>query len=168
MKRSLIFLITIVFTACTGGKAPVGDNVVKQPPTQVEKWIGERQLAFEANWLLPQVGPQINLISTPNYLRIKGDSVFAELPFRGRRFNGFDPDGGGIIIKAEMEDFQLKRNENRAFTTMNFDVKGERTERYTINMIVYDSRNADVNVNSNQRDQMRYRGRVQDLKTKSN
>ena len=168
MKRLIILFIIIGLTACSGGKAPVGDNVVKQPPSQIEKWISNRTIDFQANWAIPQIGTQRNLIDTPNFFRIKKDSVLAELPFYGRKFSGYNPSEGGISIKSIMKDINWKRNENNGTIALEFDADGIDMEGYQIIMKIFENRNATIIVNSNRRDQMTYRGRIQELEVNKN
>tara|TARA_R110002020_G_scaffold294690_4_gene510462 strand:+ start:2120 stop:2617 length:498 start_codon:yes stop_codon:yes gene_type:complete len=152
----LIFLIFISFE----GKAQ-SDEKKDQKFELVKSLIESKNYEFEGDWAYPLRGTSINLIGNPNSLEIKGDSVDIYLPFFGvSRISGYENEGG-FKYEGPVKDYVVDYNEKKNKIIINFTVQ-DRSESLDITITAFSKSSVDVNVNSDRRDVMKYRGRMQE------
>ncbi|MFK7781694.1 DUF4251 domain-containing protein [Psychroserpens sp.] len=102
---------------------------------------------------------RISLVGNSNYLKIVGDSVFAELPFYGERqmnvaYNGSN---SSISVKNLMQNYIVEENTDNHSFNISFDVKN-RTETFSFNITIYPNLDANMFLNSTSRFSIRYSG----------
>jgi hypothetical protein len=184
--KFLSFFIGIAFivAGCTGAKNFT--EAEKKAAKSVSNWLHEKQFEFEAEWatplasnelnqLAPQLLPQgsngarVNLIGTPNYLRIKNDTVSADLPYFGiMRFprNPSNTNNSGVFFNGTPKDYEQKFNEKKRQTTISFDIKDD-TESYQVFITVYSNKSARVSINSSHRNTISYDGDISEISVKN-
>jgi hypothetical protein len=102
----------------------------------------------------------IQLIGISSYVKIYGDSVAGVLPFYGeRRFGGGPMSESGIEFKGIPDSYEQSYNKAKARYEINFEISSE-TGLQQVNMTLFPNRSADVSVIGNQRNTIRYRGRI--------
>ncbi|NRA92454.1 MAG: DUF4251 domain-containing protein, partial [Psychroserpens sp.] len=104
---------------------------------------------------------QINLIGNVNYLRIEGDSIFAELPYFGERqmnvsYNGAD---SSVIIENILQNYEVKPNEKDNSVLISFNAKAQ-TEILRFTLTLYPNMKTSMFLNGPTRFPIRYTGNV--------
>ncbi len=183
MKRTLIFVFVLILgvASCTSYKRAV-------PPQQLaafSKLMASKTFTIASDWAYPQVSNAfsqqlvaqllppgntagaINLIGTPNFLRIENDSVFSELPYFGQRqfrvaYGGTDT---GIAFKGLMKEYQVKTNKD-ASQTITFSADSH-SEVIDVSIRIYPNLKVDMQLNGVTRHPIQYSGTVQIPKTTS-
>ena len=119
------------------------------------------ELEIENQWAHPVTGNMIDLISNPNYIRIKNDSVDLFLPYFGVRHMGGDYGGrdGGIKFKGVAEDLEISEAEDESKIEIEFKAE-EGTENYDFRITLFPNGNSSTYVTSSERNSISYRGIV--------
>lgn len=108
----------------------------------------------------------IQLQGNFNYLRVKGDTISASLPYYGERQQGggYHSDAGikfNDVPSNYSETYDSEKNEMR----INFSISGK-SEGYRVTLYLYPNKKATAVVNSNQRFSIRYLGEIKALEEK--
>jgi len=132
---------------------------------EAKKLIESKKIEFEADWALAQLGARINLIGNPNYLRIKGDSLFAFLPYFGVRTGGGGGygDSGGIEVSDIMKNYKVEYDSDKRRIILEFSAKGKQ-ESIDFYMTVFGGGSSTVSVRSTTRSSISYDGKTMVLK----
>jgi hypothetical protein len=105
----------------------------------------------------------ITLTSNQNYLKIKNDSVFIELPFFGeRQMGGGYNNNEGFNYGGYYDSYKIVYNAKKKFYSIDLKVNNI-TEALDITIRLYENLNTTITVNSNQRTSMGYDGVVTKL-----
>lgn len=103
----------------------------------------------------------ISLIGNTNYLKVKGDTISAYLPFYGERRMGgsYGTRGAGIEFEGVPSDYEVKIGKKNV-REIRFSIrdKEETSEQYQVRINIYPNLSANINVNSTHRTSMLYRG----------
>lgn len=179
MKRFLVLFMVIVFLGCGSGK----ERGTEAQRELVEELIENRTLEFEALWALPLTTQEmnaianagllrpgdnpnrINLIGNDNYLRIKGDTVSAYLPYYGtQQLNvQYNPREQGIQFNEEALDLIVEYNDKKDRYEIRFSAsKGQ--EGFIVFLTVFPNMSAILRVNSSSRNFIGYEGKIRELK----
>jgi len=147
---------------------------------ELNDWVNNRSFEIESNFAMPMntaavnavlnsgiLGPgnnsnQISLIGTPNYLRIEGDSIEANLPYFGERRmgGGYNSRDAGITIDGLLKDYRVETK--RGMYIIRFDARDTQgNEMYSFTLNLSPNQNANMSVNSTQRTNIQFRGRVE-------
>ena len=107
---------------------------------------------------------RISLIGNANYLRIKGDSIKAQLPYYGERRigGGYNNNDVGIVLDGLVEDLSLSYNEKKKRYEMRFSTN-EKTENYQITIHIFPKNQSYLNISSSHRNNIAYRGGINTL-----
>lgn len=173
-----LFGILVMLASCGS------TSKVKYSPEKINafhKLISERNFEIEADWALPTnsmslqnvfnalmpIGTnasRINLIGTPNYFRVKSDTVTANLPYYGERQmgGGYNTRDNGIIFETVPENLKINYNEAKAQYEIKFSAN-QNSESYNVNLVVYPNLTSIININSNQRFSISYEGRIKGI-----
>ncbi|MBT8320101.1 MAG: DUF4251 domain-containing protein [Eudoraea sp.] len=160
--------------SCSGSKTVVSEETIKELKQQADS----RSIKVKAEWAIPLTTnalasvytsgllppgsnvSRINLIATPNSFEIRGDSIYADLPYYGERriVTGY-PGDNGISFKAPMENYKSEYvNKERSYR-ITFDVSDE-TERYDVTVKLFPRQQAVLLFYSSHRNPIRYEGIV--------
>ncbi|MBR9846395.1 MAG: DUF4251 domain-containing protein [Algicola sp.] len=125
--------------------------------------VSSGMVSLQSSGLIPQGSSvnQINLIGNVNYLRVVGDSIYAELPYFGERqmnagYNGSD---SSIIIENVLQNYTVEKNSNDNSYSIGFNAKTER-ELLRFNITVFPNLSTSMLVNGPTRTPIRYSGTV--------
>ena len=178
--RKLIYLLIVltVMYSCGSTKNALNAEAAKK----FTNFIENHSFEFTADWVNPMATQGLNAISnagllppgsnagsiqingTSNFLRIKGDSVMANLPYYGeRRFGGGYGSSTGIEFEGVPLNYSEDYNTEKEQYTISFQIQ-KKMENYNVNLFVFPNKTATVSVVSNQRNSIRYQGHVAELK----
>lgn len=176
LKTALILLCTCGLLLSCGSSNKVPQN--GQTLSEFINFVDQKSFEFNADTahpmptqafnsvanagLLPpgSTAGAIQLIGIYSYVKIYGDSVAGILPFYGeRRFGGGLMSKSGIEFKGIPDSYEQSYNKAKAKYEINFEISSE-TGQHQVNMNLFPNKSADVLVTGNQRNTIRYRGRV--------
>lgn len=168
-----LFLL-LAFTSCksavtpltTGEQARLDRIVTERNFTMIAMWaeptpdVGINAMA-SAGLFPPGSSPsRINLGENANYFKMKGDSVFIQLPYYGeRQVVKTYGKAEGIAYEGLAKDLKVNRNAERNYYDIDFSAK-DRGENFLFNLRLYGGKRALLTVQSNQRNQIRYDGNI--------
>ncbi|NNG09686.1 MAG: DUF4251 domain-containing protein [Arenibacter sp.] len=97
-----------------------------------------------------------------NFINIREDEVEGGLAYYGevRIANTLDPRDNGIIFKGEPLSYEVLEDEKKQTLKVEFDIKGNSMELFTIIMQLYPSKRASIIINSPNRNSIRYEGNL--------
>lgn len=182
MRKMMMFTVILsCLIGCTSSKAPSEAEI-----SQLQGFMQQKSFEFNADWANPMAtrslnsisnaglfppgsnAGRINLIGNPNYLRIKGDSVSGYLPYYGeRQFNAGYGSASGIEFDGVAESYTGAYDSKEKAYKIQFKTRNN-AERYTIIMLIYPNKKANVSVASSDRFSIRYDGDVKELETDKN
>lgn len=107
---------------------------------------------------------RIDLIGNENYVKIIGDSIFAELPYFGERqfnvaYNGKD---SSISIKNVVTNYNVHKNSKNNGYDITFEANNDR-ENFRFKIIVFPNLSTDMIVYGSTRFSIRYTGNAKEL-----
>lgn len=168
-----LFLL-LAFAACKSAVAPL----TGEEQARLDRIVAERHFTMIALWAepTPDAGinamasaglfppgsspSRINLGENANYFKMKGDSVFIQLPYYGeRQVVKTYGRAEGITYEGLAKDLKVNRNTERNYYDIDFSVK-DRGENFLCNLRLYGGKRALLTVQSNQRNQIRYDGNI--------
>lgn len=180
MKTKVFFYRTIcglffLIASCSSSKQVYSDKEMESLHTLVKS----RSFEIRSNWTYPlpsnslnsianaglfppgNNANQISLIGNTNFLRIKGDSIKAQLPYYGERqissnYGGTDT---GILLDGLVKDLTLDFNENKNRYELRFQANQD-IENYQIAINIFANKQASININSTHRTNIAYRGDI--------
>ncbi len=146
------------------------DSLVAKKNFQIESQTAYPQvtsslISIANSGLLPpgESAGMINLSGNPNYLKMKGDSITAYLPYFGERQMGANTRNNNTGIKFDdiSKEYSVEKGKNNSYI-IRFTIpdKKNRNEIYNITLQLYPNMRSDIRVNSSQRSQIRYRGTI--------
>jgi hypothetical protein len=131
---------------------------------EVEAMVNSKEFEFVAVTAYPQGTRSIDMISNPNYLRFKKDSIYSEMPFFGRAYSGVGyGGGGGLDFKGLIQDYTVTKKKKE------YIIKGkvkDNTDYYNVILTVYFEGNASLSINTSNRSPISYRGSIDEIKAK--
>ena len=144
-----LFLITCI--SCKTSKNSYADR------TDLLSLVASKEFEIENNWALPLRGAQINLITNDNHLRFSNDSIIIFLPYFGvRQFSGGYNAEAGIRYSGLVEELQVDSS-FKDKVELRFETNtGTEQIRYILSM--YPNGNTNLQLMTNQRDNISYRG----------
>lgn len=179
IKRPAGFLIwcLLVLTQLAGCKS-AGVPLTAEEQQRLDGIVSDRNFTMVALWaeptpdaslnamasagiLPPGSSPsRINLGENSNYFRMKGDSVFIQLPYYGeRQVVKTYGQAEGITYEGLANDLKVNRNADRNYYDIAFTAK-DRGENFICNLRLFGGQRALLTVQSNQRNQIRYDGNI--------
>ncbi|WP_281543273.1 DUF4251 domain-containing protein [Maribacter aestuarii] len=144
--------------------------------------IESKNFEIEVNWALPfttvslqnvfnalapigSTAGRINLMGFSSFLKMKGDTISANLPYYGERQmgGGYNTRDSGINFETAPDDLKIEYNDEKNRYELSFSAE-QGTEDYRVNMVVLPNLNSYINVNSSQRFSIRYEGKIKELR----
>lgn len=171
--KFLISLIIIsIFFSCKSSNSNISHDALERL-NAIRK---TDTLVIESNWAYPQNssiiyntgllpigsgGGHVNLIGNHNYFKIIKDSLAIRLPYFGVRQmgSGYNTDNVGVNFNGKPLSFKNTFNVKKNVQEYYFEIKNN-AEYLQINLTVYSNLNTDININSNQRTSISYRGKI--------
>lgn len=104
-------------------------------------------------------GNRIYIDDGNNYIQLKNDSVFVELPYFGtRQISGGLPGNVGIRVAEALKDWELRPIKKTNERSLQISTK-HKGESYDLSIHLFSKGKATVVVNSSQRQSIKYEGR---------
>lgn len=182
MKRlSSITIIGVVFSlvlGCGGTKSAADIALKTQQFEALKNLVATKSYTIDVktaypmqtyavtqitNALLRNTGNNAGRIDvTGNFIDVKGDSAEAGLSYYGevRIANSLDPRDAGIIFKGEPHSYEVTVNEKKQTLSVEFDIKSNTMELFSVIMELYPNKRAAIFVNSPNRNSIRYDGTI--------
>ena len=180
MKYIVLILLSLGLMSCGNSTVTAEDEAQFE---KLKNLVESRQFEIDSDWALPQasnslnqiqntglLGPgntagSINLIGNPNYLRINGDSIKAQLPFFGERRMGsghYNDRKGGIELDGLYEDYSAEWNEKKRRYVIKFQAQ-DKNEQFMVTLNLFPNNNSSMILTGVQRTPIQYTGRVKIL-----
>ena len=156
MKNWIIF---IVLAAALAGCATTAERMEREARTaaQVSEALASRHYTINVLMMYPQRGRAVNL--TTNYsVEVKGDSLISYLPYFGRAYNVPYGGGKGLNFIAPITGYQTE-TDRKGITRVVLTSENEE-DHYRYILEVSNSGDSYIQVQSRQRDFIRYSGRM--------
>jgi len=160
--------------SCSGAKNALSEEAVKELRQQADS----RNITVKAEWAMPLTTnamasvfasgllppgsnvSRINLLGTPNSFEIRGDSIYADLPYYGERRIASDyPGGKGISFTGAIENYKTDFDKKNGSYRISFDTDDD-AERYDVTIRLFPGQRAILMFYSTQRNPIRYEGTV--------
>jgi len=164
-----LFKILALVSIITTATIPVFSQDSKKDTREKEKeeqyqalllLINNQQYEFRANRANPQRGPQVDLTTRENFLRINKEHAAADMPYFGRAFSaGYSASDGGVQFEGPMETYEVIKNDKKRRLTIKFKIKGP-DDTYTCTLNVSAPNSAILSVISTRRQTISYSGVV--------
>lgn len=108
----------------------------------------------------------IDLTTHTNYLRMKNDSISANLPFYGeRQMGGGYDNASGIEFNGVPKNLQITTSENQSYEIrFNINDKNSSTENYQVYIKLSPNLSSNIVIRSSHRSNIQYVGHVQNFK----
>ncbi len=177
MKKVLLLVLIFGITLGCGSAAKVTQR--SEAVAAFTRFVEQNTFEFRANTAYPMTTQAFNsvansgilppgsnsgaiqLIGIPNFIKVYGDSVSGNLPFYGeRQFGGGLTSNAGIEFKGIPKTYNQTYNEAKNRYDIAFEISDE-MERHQVKITLFPNRSANVSVNSNQRNSIRYVGTVE-------
>lgn len=160
----LFFLLCFQLTSIAQNSKKEAKELKKEEQYQnLLKLVDSKQYAFQGRKANPQKGPQVDLTTRSNFLRIDKEKAAADMPFFGRAYSGgYSSSDGGIKFDGHMESYDVSKNDKKRRVIIKFKVKGV-DDTFTCTLTVSGINSASLSVISNKRQSISYTGAISDL-----
>ena len=168
MRRIIVLSALILFSSiyinatAQNSKREIREQNKEEQYQYLLKLINSQQYAFRGNKANPQTGPQIDLTTRDNFLRIDKEMAIADLPYFGRAFSGGYGSEGGIKFDGPMETYDVTKNDKKRRIYIKFKVRGK-DDTYSCTITVSGINNASLSITSNKRQAISYTGAISEL-----
>ena len=157
----LFLMLAITLLVSCGSSKRVG---FVQDFDKLDQVTNDGKFAIENQWALPLGSSMINLISNPNYIRFKKDSVDLFLPYFGVRHSG----GGygsevGLRYEGIAKELKLEKDPDDKNVILQFEAD-QGTENLQFLIRLYPDGTTSTSVTSSQRNTISYRGNIKELR----
>jgi len=153
------WIIIIMMAAALAGCATTAERMEREARTaaQVSEALASRHYTINVLMMYPQRGRAVNL--TTNYsVEVKGDSLISYLPYFGRAYNVPYGGGKGLNFIAPITGYQTE-TDRKGITRVVLTSENEK-DHYRYILEVSSSGDSYIQVQSRQRDFIRYSGRM--------
>lgn len=161
MKKLLfMMLIAIVCTGCATSEAAKQRRAERQAKetAQVRHGVETRNFKINVNYAYP-VGAKPMQLSSPYFLKVKGDTVNSYLPFFGRAYNV--PYGGGKALNFDGRILRYATEKVKSDRTIiQMQIVNEEAE-YLYTVDLFDNGSATIDVMSHSRESIRFSGNME-------
>jgi hypothetical protein len=160
-KASIIFLffVFILLSGYPQSKKELRNEKARRDYNETLELIKSGEFVFEADYVNTSLLVQKNLISPPNTLEVRNDSVFCELPFFGRAYYINPTEPGGFHFEEPIFEKKLTLNDRKMRITLTFQAR-KPNDWFQCTMIVTGSKNATLTVNSQNRETLSFWGMI--------
>lgn len=170
MKRTVILITVCILMnslVFSQSKKELKKEQEEKEYQKVLTLIEGRNFEFEADWATAQGGRRVNLISNPNFLKIKNDSAIIYLPYFGTLTSAASAmtSDGGIIFSGPVENYEMTHNDKKKKISLKF-ITTTKDDSYIFYVTVFREGNTLVNMNSNFRSAIKYDGKTGELRVK--
>ncbi|WP_051286103.1 DUF4251 domain-containing protein [Salinimicrobium terrae] len=128
---------------------------------QMLEKVQDLEFEIENEWANPMKYRRVNLLGNPNHIKFEGDSVKVYLPFFGERQfgGGYGSDEGAIQYEGPLKDLRIEERPRKNQIRIFFEGSND-SENLDFSVIVFPNGKTTTLVNSSQRDQINYEGKI--------
>ena len=167
MKNLIILFSLMLATGLTSmaqnSKKEAKEQKKEEQYQQIIELVQSESYEFEGRKANPQKGPQVDLTTRSNFLRVDSGNATADMPYFGRAFSGgYSSSDGGIKFDGPMEAYDVQNNEKKRKLIIKFEVKGS-DDTYKCTLSISSLSSASLSVTSNKRQVISYTGTVKEL-----
>lgn len=173
-KLFILFTISFIMLSCGSAKTSFSNPELKQQLADKQfkvefiRAYPQTSTSFNQayNYIMRGTGQSaqaINLISQTSYIKIKGDSIQADLPFYGERYMGGNySDAQGIHIDGLMSNYSETLKKQAVVIRFEAGEAENSIEHYQIILRVFENKRVEATVQSTQRSNISYSGKISD------
>lgn len=170
-----LFLLATILVSCGTTSSTVDSSGEFEA---LGEMITQKSFEIESDWAMPMANSamnqiaaraganasRINLIGNPNYLKVEGDSVSADLPYFGERQmgGGYNNDGGGIKFEGVPKNYEVIKNDKKKHYEIRFSVSPG-SESFSVTATIFPNLSTSINVSSTQRSPISYQGKAKTI-----
>ncbi|OIQ28492.1 MAG: hypothetical protein BM564_08805 [Bacteroidetes bacterium MedPE-SWsnd-G2] len=165
MKKYIIGLGLILLSITIGNaqtkaeKKAEKELLTTQEFKNILKVVKSKSYEFEGEWATTQGGRRVNIFNNTNSLKMDGSHSKADLPFFGVVTGGGYNLSPGIEFDDDISDYSMSINQKKHRINIKYKVRSK-AELYHVNITVFHSGRASVNINSTYRNTMTYDGEI--------
>jgi hypothetical protein len=154
-KNFLLPLATVLFLfSCSGSKPVTG-----LAEADVQQMVNAKDFAFRADQMMPS-GGRTRILNETYLFTVTPEKVVADLPYMGRANSvSYGATDGGMRFQSTNFDYNVSPGRKNGWN-VTIRPKDQNDVRECI-MNVYSNGTADLSINSNNRQQIRYSGYLQ-------
>ena len=163
MKKSfnlIAFLaigIVMVFASCTATR-----HDKKLTPTELQNLIQNQRFFFTAESVTPLRG-NIKILTSPYDVTVKKDTLVSFLPYFGRAYQApINPTDVGVQLTSTKFEYSVMPAKKNSWEVK--IVPKDNTDIRELTFNIYNDGSASLNILSNFRDAISYRGRISAIK----
>lgn len=124
--------------------------------------VNKNGFEVDNEWAIPLGGNMISLVSNPNFIRFKNDSVNIFLPYFGERHSGGAYGrSGGIEYEGPAKNILIQENKDNK-VVVKFNGK-QGSELLDFIVTIFPDGSVSTSVNSSERATISYRGNIEEL-----
>jgi len=160
IARPLLIIVILIsgFSSATAQKK----EKKKEQFQEMKALIESSHYEFRVTSIQPSGAKTIH--PTSEYTLVAKDTIFtARLPYFGRAYQASYGGDGGIKFEEKPQDLKITLNEKKLMINIQFKIKTQK-ENYDLSMSVGSSGFTTLNINSQKRQTISYRGNVYPLK----
>ncbi|MCU0380013.1 MAG: DUF4251 domain-containing protein [Chitinophagaceae bacterium] len=152
--KSLMPAILLVLASCSGSK-----TVTSLTETEVAGMVNAKDFAFRAEQMLPS-GGRTRILNEAYLFRVTPQEVVSDLPYMGRAYSAtIGSSDGGMRFTSKNYTYQQTPGKKNSWNITIYP-KDQSDVRECL-LTVYSNGTADLLINSNNRQQIRYNGYIQ-------
>lgn len=162
MMKKILF-VAVMVTICVGcatseaARQARAERQVKEAEA-VKKGIEAKDFKINVNYVYP-VGASPMQLSTPYYLKVKGDTVTSYLPYFGRAYSV--PYGGGKALNFDGRILRYAAEQVKSDRmVVRMDIVNDETE-YVYTVDIFDNGSSTIDVVSHSRETIRFSGNME-------
>jgi hypothetical protein len=152
--KNLLPVALLVLASCSGSKP-----VTNLTETEVAGMVNAKDFAFRAEQMLPS-GGRTRILNETYLFRVSPQELVADLPYMGRAYSATigTSDGG---MRFTSRDFTYQQTPGKKNSWNIVIYPKDQSDVRECMMTVYSNGSADLSINSNNRQQIRYNGYIQ-------
>lgn len=171
MRVLYVFYAVILFGFQTNDaqtraeKKALKEEIALKDYEKMQSMVDSKSYAFEANWAITQSGKRINLIGSPNYLKINSLHAIASMSYFGVAQNIAYGSDIGIKFDCEIKSYDVKLVDKKKKIIINGQTENN-SEKFDFILTIFHNGNASLALNSNNRNSISYDGIVKQYNDK--
>ncbi len=158
-----ILFFAMIIPLQAQSKKELKEQKAKENYAKTKELVNSKNFVFEADWASTQKGRRINLTTNPNFLKVQGDQVIADMPYFGVAQSAIGYSGdAGIKFETAPEKYSVDFNDGKYKITVKFDARNK-SENFNTVLTIFKNGNASLSISSNSRNHISYDGKVKPL-----
>lgn len=169
MKKGIVLVLSILcigmITANAQSKKELKEQKKEKEFAEIQELIASGNFFFDANAVYTQSGRRIDLTTNPGTLTFKDGENLADLPYFGVSQSAGYGDRTGITFEKQKTNYTIETNDKKHSVIIKFNANNS-PETFNIQLTVFASGTANLNVSSSHRNFISYQGKIKPLPKK--